>query len=114
MRGSITVQAVKVPRTVTITNPPSGSVLASPATFSVGATASDTDGSVTNVLFLQGTNSLGNVQTIPYSVMVRNLAAGDYTFSAVASDNGGGQATYTVTPHVATPPPLPLRNTTRL
>src|SRR5579859_7729715 len=68
MMGAITVQAANVPPTVTITNPPTGSVLASPATFSIGAKASDTDGSVTNVLFLQGTTSLGNIQNSPYLV----------------------------------------------
>jgi plastocyanin len=113
MTGSINVQSVNVPPSVTITNPPNDSVLASPATFSVGATASDTDGSVTNVLFLQGTNSLGNVQNIPYSVTVHNLAAGDYTLSAVASDNGGAKATNAITIHVVTPSPIALTDAQR-
>jgi chitinase len=66
------------------------------------------------VLFLQGTNSLGNVQTIPYSVMVHNPAAGDYTFSAVASDNGGAKATNAITIHVVAPAPITLSNARRL
>src|SRR5712664_1699139 len=70
MTAAITVQAANLPPTIAITNPPNGSVLASPATFSLVANAGDTDGSVTNVLFLQGANSLGNVQSVPYSVTV--------------------------------------------
>ncbi len=66
------------------------------------------------MLFLQGTNSLGNVQNLPYSVTVHNLAAGDYTLSAVASDNGGAKATNAVTIHVVTPSPIALSNAQRL
>src|SRR5258706_2322352 len=106
MTAAITVQAANVPPTVAITNPPNGSVLASPATFSVAARASDTDGSVTNVLFLQGTTPLGNVRNSPYFVTVQTLEAGDYTFSAVASDNGGGKSTKAVTILLVTPAPI--------
>ena len=41
--------------------------------------------------------------TAPYSVPVNSLAAADYTFSAVASDNAGLTATNAVTVHVVTP-----------
>ena len=114
MMGTITVQAANVPPTIAITNPPNGSVLASPATFTLGANASDTDGSVTNVLFLQGMTSLGNVQNSPYLAAVHNLAAGDYTFSAVASDNGGAKATNEIIIHVVTPTPITLGKPQRL
>lgn len=108
MMAAITVQAPNVPPSIAITDPPNGSVLASPATFSIDAKASDTDGSVTNVLFLQGTTSLGNAQHSPYLVTVHNLAAGVYTFSAVASDNGGLKATNAVSIHVVAPTPMTL------
>ena len=114
MTAAITVQAANVPPTVAITNPPNGSVLASPATFSLVANASDTDGSITNVLFLQGTTSLGNVQKSPYLVTVQNLAAGDYTFAAVASDNAGATATNAIPIHVVTPAPIMLSDAQRL
>jgi chitinase len=68
--------------------------------------ASDSDGSVTNVQFLEGATSLGNDTTIPYSVSVNSLAAADYTFSAVATDNGGLSATNSITIHVVTPVPI--------
>ena len=104
--GSITVQAVNVPPSVTITNPPNGEVLSAPASLTLGATATDSDGTVTSVQFFQGTTSLGNVASAPYSKTVTGLAAGSYTFSAVASDNGGLTATNSVTVSVITPSPL--------
>jgi hypothetical protein len=114
MMAAITVQAANMPPTIAITNPPNGSVLAFPATFSIGAKASDTDGSVTKVLFLQGTTSLGNIKNSPHLVTVNNLTAGDYTFSAVASDNGGLHATNAITVHVVAPAPIALSGLERL
>src|SRR6266478_1504702 len=114
MMAAISVQAAKVPPAIAITNPPNGSVLAAPATFSIGAKASDSDGSVTNVLFLQGTTSLGNVPNSPYLVTVHDLEAGEYTFSAVASDNGGLHATNVISVHVVTPAPIALSALQRL
>jgi plastocyanin len=105
MKGSVTVlAAADLPPTVTVTNPPDGTVLSAPATVTLAATASDPDGgSVTNVQFFQGTTSLTNVTSGPYSVAVKNLGAGDYTFSAVATDNGGLSATNAIVVHVVTP-----------
>jgi plastocyanin len=105
MTGSVIVLAVtNTPPAVTITNPPDGTVLSEPATIALAASASDSNGgSVTNVHFFQGTTSLTNETTSPYSVVVNNLGAGDYTFSAVATDNGGLTATNAIAVHVVTP-----------
>ena len=110
MTGSVIVQsAADQPPTVTVTNPPDGTVLSAPATITLAATASDPDGgSVTNVQFFQGTASLANVTSSPYSVAVNNLGAGDYTFSAVATDDGGLSATNAIVVHVVTPVPIVL------
>ncbi len=108
MTGTITVQAANVPPTVAFTNPPNGSVFAAPASVTLIATASDSDGSVTNVEFLQGASVLANIAIAPYSVSVPNLPAGNYTFSAVASDNGGSKATNALTISVVTPAPINL------
>ena len=85
MKGSVIVVAVaNTPPTVTITNPPDGTVLSAPAKIALAASASDSNGgSVTNVQFLQGATSLANVTSSPYSVAVNSLGAGDYTLSAV-------------------------------
>src|SRR2546425_695791 len=59
--GSVNVQAAaNVPPTVTITNPASGAIFSEPATIAIRATASDSDGSVTNVQFRQGAAVLTN------------------------------------------------------
>jgi hypothetical protein len=76
-----------------ITNPPDGSILTAPASFSIGALASDSDGSVSAVEFYRDGNSLGVDNTSPYSAAVTDLAAGNYTFAAVATDNLGARAT---------------------
>jgi plastocyanin len=97
MLGTVTVQgAANLPPTVAITNPAAGAILKAPASFTLAATASDTDGTVTNVQFLQGGAVLGNVTAKPYSVQVNALPAGGYVFSAVATDNGGLKATNSV------------------
>ena len=114
MTGTITVQSADVPPTVIISNPTNGSVFAAPATLNLTATASDSDGSVTNVQFFQGTTSLGSVANSPYSVTVRDLAAGNYTFSAVAADNAGTKVTNSVMMRVVSPEPTTLTAGQRL
>lgn len=111
MKGTITVLA---PPTVAITNPPNGAVFSAPASFTLAATAAAPVGTVTNVQFFQGAGSLGNTTTVPYAVPVNSLAAGDYTFSAVASDNGGRKATNAISVHVVTPVPVVLTGAQRL
>lgn len=106
--GTITVNAANVPPMVSITNPTSGTVFSAPASLTLKASATDSDGSVTNVKFLNGTTLLGNVAAAPFSITVNNLAAADYTFSAIASDNDGATATNSITVSVINPSPLSI------
>jgi plastocyanin len=108
MTGTITVQSANIPPTVALTSPGNGLVFAAPASFTLNAKASDSDGSVTNVQFLQGASVLGNSITPPYAASVSNLLAGTYTFSAVATDDGGSQSADTISLNVVTPGPLML------
>jgi len=108
MKGTIIVAAPNVPPTVTITNPASGMVFAAPANVTIQASASDTDGTVTNVQFLVGANVVTNKAAAPFSAVTNNLAAGSYTLSAIASDNSGATATNQVTISVVTPVPVLL------
>jgi plastocyanin len=103
MKGTIVVTAPNLPPTVAITNPVSGTVFAAPANVTIQASASDSDGTVTNVQFLVGSNVVTNKATAPFSTVTNNLAAGSYTLSAVASDNSGAKATNQVTISVVTP-----------
>lgn len=114
MIGTVVVQAAKVPPAVAFATPTNGSVFAVAASFPLIVTASDINGSVTNVQFFQGSNLLGNALSSPYSVSVRNLAPGTYTFSAVAMDNVGSSATNEVTLSVVAPALIRLSAVQRL
>jgi len=80
------------PPSVTITNPINGATFVAPAMVTIQASANDTDGSITNVQFFDGTTSLGNVASSPYNLSV-SLAVGSHTVTAVASDNLGATKT---------------------
>jgi hypothetical protein len=98
--------AANNPPAVTVTNPASGAVFASPANVTIQATATDSDGTVTNVQFLVGATFLANITTAPFSATASNLAAGSYTLSAIATDNNGATATNAMTISVVTPVPV--------
>jgi plastocyanin len=108
MKGTIIVAPPNVPPAVSITNPVSGTVFAAPANVTIQASASDSDGTVTNVQFLVGSSVLTNETTASFSTVTNNLAAGSYTLSAIASDNSGATATNQVTISVVTPGPVLL------
>ena len=103
MTGAVVVATANLPPTVAITNPTSGAVFAAPANVTIQASASDSDGTVTNVQFLVDANVVTNRATAPFSALTNNLAAGSYTLSAIASDNDGATATNQVTISVVTP-----------
>src|ERR1017187_8019183 len=92
---SITVSVGNVPPSVTITNPADNSVFGNTDTITIGASASDSDGTVTNVQFFDGLTSLGNRTTSPYSVSIGafGFVLGTHTVTAVASDNLGATTT---------------------
>jgi probable HAF family extracellular repeat protein len=85
---TITVTASDQPPTIAITNPVPGATFQAPASFTVQASASDSDGTVTNVQFLINGTVIGNSTTVPYSAAANNLPAGSYTLMAIATDNG--------------------------
>src|ERR1039458_7777787 len=92
---SITVSVGNIPPSVTITNPADNSVFGNTDTIAIGASASDSDGTVTNVQFFDGLVSLGNRTTSPYSVSIGafGFVLGTHTVTAVASDNLGATTT---------------------
>ncbi len=81
------------PPTANLTSPTGGARFSTLATIALNATANDSDGSVTNVEFFQGTRKLGEDNTDPYSFGWSNLVAGSYTLRAVAVDNSGARGT---------------------
>jgi parallel beta-helix repeat protein len=74
--------------TVSITSPTADTKFVAPASVTISATASDSDGSVTKVDFYNGTTLLGSDNTSPYSFTWSNVAAGSYSITAKATDNG--------------------------
>ena len=81
------VDAQPQPPAVAITSPANGATQTSPVT--INATATDADGSVTNVQFFAGSTWLGNDTTSPYSVVWSSAPNGSYALKAVAYDNDG-------------------------
>jgi hypothetical protein len=83
------------PPTVAITSPTNGASFTAPVIVPISATAHDTDGSVTNVAFFDGTTLLGHTNNTPYTVTA-NLTAGIHALTAVATDSLGLSATSSV------------------
>ncbi len=84
-----TIVIFNQPPTVTLTNPLNAATFTAPATVTFQATASDNDGSVTNVAFYEGNTKLGEDSDAPYSFLWTNVTAGAYTLTARATDNEG-------------------------
>ncbi|QIX62367.1 family 16 glycosylhydrolase [Hymenobacter sp. BT18] len=64
-----------------------------PASITLTATATDTDGSIYKVDFYQGTTLLATDMTSPYTYTWTGAAAGTYALTAKATDNGGAVKT---------------------
>lgn len=78
---------------VSITSPANNATYTPPAAVTITASASDADGTITKVEFYNGTTKLGEATASPYSYAWSNVAAGTYTLTAKATDNGGAVTT---------------------
>ena len=88
MGNIIVVAAAAQPPLVSITSPTAGSIFAAPASFTISASATVSNGTVTNVQFFANSNSVGSAQAPPFTVTASNLAAGAYSLAAVATAAG--------------------------
>ncbi len=79
--------------TVSITNPINGRSFTAPASLTITAAASDSDGTIARVDFYAGTRLVASDTTNPYQAAWSNVAAGNYSLTAVARDNLGGTRT---------------------
>lgn len=86
---AITVSAINKAPAISITSPATNAVYPAPATFTLNATATDADGSITKVQFYNGGTLLKTDSTSPYSYTLTNVATGKYLYSAKATDNKG-------------------------
>ncbi len=82
-----TVSSGNVPPTVSLTAPAASSVFAAPATITLTANATDSDGSIAKVEFYQGTILLGQDLTAPYTYTWTGVAGDAYALTATATDN---------------------------
>lgn len=80
---------------VTLTSPATGASFTAPATVSLAATASDTDGTIAKVEFFQGATLIATVTSSPYQYSWTGVAQGTYSVTAKATDNDGGVTTST-------------------
>jgi beta-galactosidase len=72
--------------------PTNNTTFIQPQTITLTASASDADGTVTNVAFFNGTNLLGTVATgfaSQFSLVWSNVVPASYSLAAVATDNSG-------------------------
>lgn len=90
---------------INLTSPTIGALFTAPATVSINASASDSDGSISKVEFFQGSTKLGEASAAPYNFEWNNVASGNYSLTAVATDNlGSGAVSNAVNITVNAPP----------
>ena len=94
---------------IALSTPSEGDTFADGSNVTITATASDSDGTVAQVEFFEGSNSLGVDATAPYSIAWNSVTEGTYMLTAVATDNDGASTTSsTVNITVAAPITLPV------
>jgi hypothetical protein len=93
--SSIKVSAIvtNVAPTVSITSPTNGAKYTAPASVTLTANASDSDGTVSKVEFYNGSTLISTVTTSPYTYSWSGVAAGTYSITAKATDNSGAVTT---------------------
>lgn len=93
-RGGATVSSVSmlvvddVP-TVSLTAPAAGTVINAPGSYTLTASASDSDGAINRVEFYRGSTLIGVDAAAPYSVLWSDIVAGTYSITAKAYDDRG-------------------------
>jgi len=104
-KPSLVIVTTNSPLSISITNPVNNALFAAPAHITINASASDSDGTVTQVQFFQGTNILGVATGAPYNLAWTNVTSGTYALTARASDDQGLVSTSGVVPVVVDIPP---------
>ncbi len=81
--------------TVSLTAPANGSTILANS-VALSANSADTDGVVSKVEFFNGATKLGEDLTSPFTFNWTGIASGNYTLTAVATDNDSATTTSTV------------------
>lgn len=88
--------ATNTPPTVSLTAPVNNATFTAGSNITLTATASDADGTVSKVEFYNGATKLGEATSSPYTYTWTNVAAGSYSLTAKATDNGNASTTSSV------------------
>ncbi|MCA1616757.1 MAG: hypothetical protein LC800_22230 [Acidobacteria bacterium] len=86
-------EPVNSPPSVSITSPRASAEFVEGANISISAAAADGDGTIARVDFYVGTQFIGATATSPYVVLWNQVPAGNYTLTAIATDNSGARTT---------------------
>lgn len=84
-----TLNGTNNPPSAALLQPTNNSVYVAPAAFELTASATDEDGTVTNLTVFNGLTLLAQTNTGTLNMMVSNQPAGSYKLVAVATDNTG-------------------------
>src|SRR5438093_5102042 len=87
---SITVNALP---SVSLTSPSSNAAFKAPANIPLAVQVADTDGSIANVQYFDGTTLITALSAPPYSFVWTEVPQGTYALTARATDNLGGVMT---------------------
>ena len=87
LHEAVTPEPVNQPPSINISSPTKSTAFTSPATVTIDASASDSDGTVTKVEFYNGAVKLGERISAPWSFSWKNVQEGSYTITAAATDN---------------------------
>jgi hypothetical protein len=98
--------AINQSPSVVITSPVDGSSMNVPASVTISASATDSDGTVSRVEFYSGSTKLGESTASPYTYSINLANAGKYTFTARAFDNEGASAASAAVTITLTVPPV--------
>lgn len=93
---------------VTLTSPAAGTRLTAPASILLSATSTDPDGSIVSTAFYRDDVLIGVDTTQPYTAAWTATTAGQYSLTAVATDNRGASTTssaISITVTAGPPPP---------
>jgi PKD repeat protein len=99
--------AANSPPSVSLDEPAGGAIFPAGSSLTLTATASDSDGTIAKVDFYQGgTTLIGTATTAPFTITWNNVAAGSYSLTATATDNGGASTTSAAVSVTVAQPPL--------
>src|SRR5262249_22175375 len=93
------------PPSVKLTSPTNGDTFATPSTVTLAATASDVEGTVSQVDFYANGALIGTDTTSPYTVTWNANVPGNYALTAVATDDLGARNTSNPVNITMIPPP---------